>query len=59
MTNSSNSKSLINEITENQMDIPDAVKQAQQQGYPLKVDTNELPPSVKLFFSFDIVNSTV
>ena len=55
----SNGKSLINEIAQKQMDIPDAVKQAQQQGYPLNVDASELTSTVKLFFSFDIVNSTV
>ena len=59
MTIPSNSKLLINEIAKKRMDIPDAVKQAQQQGYPLKVDASELTSTVKLFFSFDIVNSTV
>ena len=59
MTIPSNGKLLINEIAKKRMDIPDAVKQAQQQGYPLKVDASELTSTVKLFFSFDIVNSTV
>ena len=47
-------------IDKNQLEIPVAVRLAQQQGFSSSVEkNNKAIPKTKLFFSFDIVNSTV